>query len=89
MNSYLPDDSPSTIALDTMEKEFDGGIPNARVMIKDVTIPEALEYKEALKAIDGIISVTWLDDAIDLKEPLETQDTEEVETYYKNNTALF
>ena len=89
MNSYLPDDSPSTIALDTMEKEFDGGIPNARVMIRDVTIPEALEYKETLKAIDGVISVTWLDDAIDLKEPLETQDTEEVETYYKDNTALF
>ena len=89
MNSYLPDDSPSTIALDTMEKEFDGGIPNARVMIRDVTIPEALEYKETLKAIDGVISVTWLDDAIDLKEPLETQETEEVETYYKDNTALF
>lgn len=89
MNSYLPDDSPSTIALDTMEKEFDGGIPNARVMIRDVTIPEALEYKETLESIDGIISVTWLDDAIDLKEPLEMQNTEEVETYYKDNTALF
>ncbi len=89
INSYLPDDSPSTIAIDTMEEEFDGGIPNARVMIEDVTIPEALEYKEKLEAVDGVTSVTWLDDAIDLKEPLETQDIDEVETYYKDNTALF
>lgn len=89
MNSYLPDDSPSTIALDIMEEEFDGGIPNARVLIHDLSIPEALEYKEKLEAIDGVTSVTWLDDAIDLKEPLETQDIDEVETYYKDNTALF
>lgn len=89
MNSYLPDDSPSTVALDTMQEEFDGGIPNARVMIYDLSIPEALEYKEKLEAIDGVTAVTWLDDAIDLKEPLETQDTDEVETYYKDNTAVF
>ena len=89
MNSYLPDDSPSTVALDTMQEEFDGGIPNARVMIYDLSIPEALEYKEKLEAIDGVSAVTWLDDAIDLKEPLETQDTDEVETYYKDNTAVF
>lgn len=89
LNSYLPDDAPSTIALDTMQQEFDGGIPNARVMIHDVSIPEALEYKEKLEAIDGVSAVTWLDDAVDLKEPLETQDTDEVETYYKDNTAVF
>ena len=41
MNSYLPEDSPSTVALDVMNDEFDGGIPNARVLIYDVTIPEA------------------------------------------------
>ena len=30
MADYLPEDSPSTVALDVMEDEFDGGIPNAR-----------------------------------------------------------
>ena len=89
MNSYLPDGTASTVALDVMEEEFDGGIPNARVMIKDVTIPEALEYKELLKQIDGVTSVTWLNDSIDINEPLETQDTDEVETYYKDGNALF
>ena len=48
MKDYLPDDSPSTAALNKMQEEFAGGIPNARVMVRNVQIPEALEYKEAL-----------------------------------------
>lgn len=58
MNDYLPDDSKSTVSLDVMEKEFDGGIPNARVMINNVTVPEALEYKEKIEAVRGVDSVT-------------------------------
>ena len=42
MNDYLPDDAASTVALEIMEAEFSGGIPNARVLIKNVTIPQAL-----------------------------------------------
>ena len=41
-----PSDSASTVALDTMSEEYDGGIPNARIMVENVTIPEALEYKK-------------------------------------------
>lgn len=89
MNAYLPEDSPSTVALDVMEDEFDGGIPNARVLVYDVTVPEALSYKEKLAEIDGVTDVTWLDDAVDVKQPLETQDTDTVETYYKDGNALF
>lgn len=33
MNDYLPENSASTVALDVMNEEFSGGIPNARVMI--------------------------------------------------------
>jgi len=49
MNDYLPENSPSTVALDLMDKEFGGGVPNARVMLENVSIPEALEYKEKIK----------------------------------------
>ncbi len=89
MNDYLPEDSPSTVALDVMDKEFDGGIPNARVMVQNVTVPKALEYKEKLEKVDGVLSVTWLDDAVDITEPLEMQDKDNVENYYKDNNALF
>ena len=89
MNDYLPPDSPSTIALDRMSEEFDGGIPNARIMIEDVTIPEALAYKEQIEAVDGVTDVTWLDDAVSVEVPLETLDTDTVETYYKDGNAIF
>lgn len=89
MNDYLPKDSSSTVALDVMESNYEGGIPNARVMVKDVTIPEALEYKAKLEAVDGVSGVTWLDDVISTVEPIEVQDKDTVETYYKEGNALF
>ncbi|MGN0353655.1 MAG: RND family transporter [Muricoprocola sp.] len=89
INDYLPEDAPSTVALDVMGKEFDGAIPNARVMIKNVTEKEALAYKEKLEAVDGVISVMWLDDNTIMDMPLEMYDKEMVETYYKDHAALF
>lgn len=89
MNDYLPEDSASTVALDLMDEEFGSGIPNARVMVEDVTIPEALAYKQELEAIDGVTEVTWLDDVVSVEEPLEVYDTQTVEDYYKDNAALY
>lgn len=89
MNDYLPDKSASTQALDLMENEYDGGIPNARVMVQNVSVPQALEYKEKLLAVDGVTDVTWLDDAASVTVPLETIDTDTAETYYKDGNALF
>ena len=89
MNDYLPADAPSTVALDTMNEEFEGGIPNARVMIGNVSVPEALQYKAKIEAIDGVSGVTWLDDAVSVTVPLEMQDPDTVETYYKDGNALY
>lgn len=89
ITDYLPENTKSTVSLDTMSEEFEGGIPNARVMIRNVTIPEALEYKEELKTVEGVTAVTWLDDATDITVPFSTLDEDVVETYYKDNTALF
>ena len=89
MNDYLPDDSKSTISLDIMEDEFEGGIPNARVMVSNITIPEALEIKDKLLNIDGVQDVTWLDDVVNITEPIETLDRETVQDYYKDEAALF
>lgn len=89
MNDYLPKKSASTQALDLMDSEYDGGIPNARVMVQNVSVPQALEYKEKLLAVDGVTDVTWLDDAASVTVPLETIDTDTAETYYKDGNALF
>ena len=89
MTDYLPEDTASTVSLEVMEEEFEGGIPNARVMVKDVSISEALDYKEKILSCEGVTDVTWLDDAADILQPIETMDTDTVETYYKDNSALF
>ncbi|MDO4554349.1 MAG: MMPL family transporter, partial [Lachnospiraceae bacterium] len=89
IKDYLPDETASTVSLELMKQEFDGGIPNARVMVRNVTIPEALSYKEKILQCDGVTDVTWLDDAVNIVEPVETLDSETVETYYKEKNALF
>lgn len=89
MNDYLPEESPSTVALDTMKSEYDGGIPNARVMVRGVTISEALDYKKKIENVDGVTEVTWLDDRTDITMPQEIMDDETVRQYYRDDNALF
>jgi uncharacterized protein len=89
MVDYLPEDAPSTKAIEIMDQEFSGSVPNTRVMIHDMTIQEALVFKEKLEAIEGVSDVIWLDDAMDIKTPLEMADKETLESYYKDNNALF
>ncbi len=86
---YLPQEAQSTKAFEILEEDFVQGVPNTRVMIKNVTIEEALTYKEKLSAIDGVSDVLWLDDMADLRVPLETLDSDLVTDYYKDGTALF
>ncbi len=86
---YLPDDSPSTVALNKMSEEFSEGIPNARAMIRNVTIPQALDYKNKLKAVNGVDSVTWLDDSVDITTPLNMIDQDALDSYYRDNDALY
>ncbi|MFR8038441.1 MAG: efflux RND transporter permease subunit [Anaerovoracaceae bacterium] len=89
MADYLPEDTSSTVSLKLMEEEFDGGIPNARVMIKNVTIPEALSYKEKIMNCEGVSDVLWLDNSENILQPLENMDPDVVDSYYKDNSALF
>ena len=89
INDYLPSDTKSTVSIELLETEFSGGIPNARVMVTNVTVPQALEYKSRIAEIDGITAVTWLDDSVDITVPLVTYDQKTVETYYKDGSAVF
>ena len=89
---YLPEDAQSTKAIKIMENEFDGEVPNTRIMLMDVSIQEALDYKEKIDAIDGVTSISWLDDIIGLDtlktKPLDFLDASIIENYYKDNNAL-
>lgn len=89
IKDFLPEDSSSTVAIKVMEREYAEGVPNARVMLKDVSVPEAMEYKEKIQAIDGVVSVVWLDDSVNAEVPLELADQDFVKRYYKDGNALF
>ena len=88
MVDYLPDTAQSTRALSDMEAEFVQTVPNAKAMIKNVSISQALEYKQKISAVDGVTLVMWLDDVVDVKEPLEVLDKDIVSGYYKDGNAL-
>jgi len=89
---YLPRDAQSTTAIELIKGEFEGNLPNARVMLTNVSIPEALDFKEKISSTDGVLSVTWLDDVVGLDTlrttPLEFLDTSLVKNYYSDNNAL-
>ncbi|MBQ9833516.1 MAG: MMPL family transporter [Clostridia bacterium] len=88
LTEYLPDKAASTVALKTMNEEFTGAIDNARVLVPNVSVQEALVYKSAIAEIDGVAGVTWLDDNVKITEPLETIDQAMIEEYYKDECAI-
>lgn len=89
MNDYLPEEAASSVSLDRMQEEFSGDITNARVMVKDVSVAEALTYKHKIEEVDGVSEVEWLDDDADIYAPLDSQDSNTVEKFYKDKNALF
>src|SRR5699024_1713024 len=74
MFDYRSDDTPSTAATDLRKEELEDNETNTRVMIKDVGIQEALEYKEKLEDIGAVSGVMWLDDVMDVTTPIEMED---------------
>ncbi len=92
MVDYLPRDAQSTTAISIIEEEFGEDTPNARVMLNNVTILEALAYKERISAISGVTSVNWLDDVVGrdvlTTTPLEFLDASITKNYYKDGNAL-
>ncbi len=89
VNKYLPAGTASTVSIQVLEREFSGGIPNVRVMVRDVTIPEALGYKERLSQVEGVLSVSWLDDTASVTVPLSAMDQDALRTYYRDGNAIY
>ena len=87
LTEYLPDDAESSIGIDVMEQEF--GYPGtARVMIKDVSLYEAKQYKDKLEAVDGVDQVLWCDSAVNIYSGEDFIDEEEIRDYYKDGCAV-
>jgi predicted RND superfamily exporter protein len=89
LTDYLPDSAQSTISMKEMNKEFQQDIPNLKVMVSNVSISEAVDYKERLAGVDGVKKISWLDDVASLAIPLEMQGKETIENWYKDGNAIY
>ena len=99
---YLPDDMKTKQSLAVMEAEF-GLKGQANVMIGSVdSIEEALRYKDALKSIDGVMDILWLDTFIegeqlvnldeailDMGFNISEFDITGLNQFYRNHNVLF
>lgn len=85
---YLPDEAPSTVALNVMDEEYEAGTPNARLLLEDMSVSEVLDIKEKIAAIDGVEEVSWLDDAVNVYQPFEFIPKKTLEEYYVDGNAL-
>ena len=88
LTDYLPDSAESTVGLHLMEDEFASKPANLRVLLENVTIPEALAYKEKIAQVEGVKDVTWLDDSADVNQPLSMLDQDTVDDWYRDKNAL-
>jgi len=87
LSEYLPEEMPSKQGIDLMEKEF--GYPGtARVMITDVTIYEAKNYKNRIEAIPGVDMVRWADSVTDVYQSNLFLSYEDIDDYYKDGNAM-
>lgn len=88
LSEYVPDSEKAKIGLNITEEEF-GMQSFARVMVNNVSLVQAKEYKNQLEKIDGVDLVMWLDDEVDVYRPLEFISEDVLEDYYKDGSALF
>lgn len=86
---YLPKDSASTIALDEMGREFTGDIPNAEMMVSDISMLEAARLQDKIEALDGVKDVSGIRNANLLGVPYEFLGEDAVRSYYKDGNALY
>lgn len=87
LTAYLPKSVQSKAGLDLMEEKF--GYPGtARVMLDDVTIYEAKQYKERMESVDGVDQILWLDSSTDVFAAEAFINYDDVDDYYKDGFAV-
>ena len=87
LSEYIPDSERAKRGMNVVEEEF-AMQGFARIMINDVSLVEAKEYKEKIKAVDGVDIVLWLDDSVDVYKPIEYISEDVLQDYYKDGSAL-
>ena len=87
LTTYLPDFAPSKIAIDKMRDTF--GYPGTgRLMLEDVSIYEAKDYKDRIEKVDGVDQIIWCDLTNSIYTSSDFINYDEIEDYYKDGCAV-
>jgi uncharacterized protein len=87
LTKYLPSTTKSEQGINIMKREF--GYPGtARVMIDNVTLYEAKNYKDRIEAVDGVDMVMWADTKTEVYQANPFIRYKDVEDYYKNGYSV-
>lgn len=87
LTKYLPDDAPSNVGLDVMREEF--GYPGTgRVMLEDVSLYEAKQYKEQLEDVEGVDQILWCDLALNVYAGEDFIQGADLDDWYKDRCAV-
>ena len=87
LTKYLPDTVDSKIAINKMRETF--GYPGTgRLMLKDVTLYEAKQYKNQIEKIDGVDQVIWCDLTTNIYGSSEFINYDDIDDYYKDGNAV-
>ena len=89
MTDYLPPGAQSTKALEMMTAEFAAAMPNADVTVGGLSLMEALALKQEIAQIEHVTAVMWLDDVMDITQPLEMGAPGLIENYYRDGNARY
>ena len=88
LSKYLPDFAPTKQALDVMEQEF--GYPGmARIMVKDVTLPEARTIRQRISREDGVDLVVGPDLAANVYSTDAFIKNSLTDRFYKDGNAVY
>lgn len=86
LTKYLPEDAPTTQAIEIMEEEFT--YPGmGRVMLTDVSLYEAKAIKDQIAKVEGVDTVTWCDTSTIIYGSDLFIDYDDIEDYYKDGNA--
>lgn len=88
LESYMPNDARSMVALSEMKSDFIEPIPNLRIMLKDVEVPQVLAYKQAIEKIKNVEMVLWMDRLVNPNMPVSIIDHSILDMFYKDKNAL-
>lgn len=81
---YLPKDTQTSKGLNILYDEF-GENAALSVMVKDLSLQQALEFKEKLLQIENIVQVLWLDDILLPYKPEEMS----TELFWQNYQIIY